>query len=718
MQLLQNGKTQFIDSGGLPLANGSVGFYAPGTLNPLTTYQDQGGTIQNTNPIALDSRGQAIVWGTGTYRQIVKDASGVTIWDQLVASPDVAAVTFQGNLADTVNAANGDALVGVLQPFTGATAQTQHRKNQDLITAFDFMTGAQIADVQARTLSVDVTGALQAAAATGKSFWLPDGSYKITGTINLNSNQTVFMSAGVVVRQYTPNTTIFNALQTDNTWVIGNGAVLYGDGTSWSNTWTGNSGHNDIGVALQGCTRSGIAGVAFKNFAASAIRLWGGKRLRVVNFSIEGTNTYSTPLPVGSNFQNGIYMRDDATYGACDKIVITDGDISGTAQGILRENYGSTAANLGTVYAGLNIHDIPGQHGFYLQTGAASGSGIVLSNIGGSGVKFQSADANQAINGCAFTGVTGKVIGTSLFEINCTGTGSTNDVFLQGAADQAVNGLSVSGTVRDLRCDMELTNVGSNAVLIQGDGAKDFDVRVTAQTVGGDGILITGTTATGLRFWPRLRECNNANTVGAGISGIRVASVSANVDLYDPDVTDVNVRMQYGLFNQTLGSIVKVHGSATFTGASDTAVRTTGYIEEWPTEVNLLGNNGDFTNPNTVRSSQTMIMRGNTQSASNSVIWARDLIAGQTYKVEAEIAWMRGDNSDRKCVRSVVLVYVNAGAAVIQGSPVESESIAAAGVAGVYSWAASGLQIQLLISSGAVTTYRWGARVTVTKSGL
>lgn len=716
MQLLQNGKQQWIDSGGLPLANGTVGFYAVGTLNPLPTYQDQAGTIQNTNPLSLDSRGQAIVWGTGTYRQIVKDVSGVTIWDQTVASPDVATTVLQGNLADTANAANGDALVGVLQPFSGAAAQTQHRKNQDLITAFDFMTAPQIADVQGRTLLVDVTTSLQAAAATGKSFWLPDGSYKITAPVTLNSNQTVFMSAGALVRQYTPNTNIFKATQTDNTWVIGNGAVLYGEGT-WSALWTGNSGHDDIGVNLIGCTRSGIAGIAFKNFAASAIKLWGGTRLRVVNFSIEGTNTYSTPLPAGSNFQNGIYMRDDATYGACDKIVITDGDISGTAQGILRENYGSTTANLGMVFSGLNIHDIPGQHGFYLQTGSAAIAGVVLTNIGGSGIKFQSADANQAINGCSATGIVGKVIGTSLFEINCTGTGSTNDVFLQGAADQAVNGLSTSGAVRDLRAQLELTNVTSNAVLIQGDGAKDYDIDITAQTVGADGILISATNATGLRFHrPRLRECNNANTIGAGISGIRIASASAQVELFDPDVTDVNTRMQYGLFNSVVGSIVKVRGSAIFSGASDTAVRTTGYIEEWPTEVNLLGNNGDFTNPNTVRSSQAMVMRGTTNSASNNVIWSRDLIAGKTYKIEAEIAWMRGDNSDRKSVRSVVLAYVNAGAAVIQGSPVESESIASAGVIGAYSWAVSGLQLQLLVTSTAATTYQWKARVTVTQA--
>jgi predicted heme/steroid binding protein len=83
MQLIPNAKQQFIDQNGLPLASGTVGFYFPGTLNPKPTYQDAAGTIANTNPVTLDSRGQALIWGSGVYRQIVKDASGVTIWDQV-----------------------------------------------------------------------------------------------------------------------------------------------------------------------------------------------------------------------------------------------------------------------------------------------------------------------------------------------------------------------------------------------------------------------------------------------------------------------------------------------------------------------------------------------------------------------------------------------------------------------------------------------------------
>lgn len=132
MQLLQNGKQQFIDQNGLPLANGTVGYYAPGTLNPQATYQDMAGTIQNTNPITLDSRGQAIIWGTGTYRQIVKDASGVTIWDQIVDTPAGAA-----SLSNTTGA-GGAAMIG----FDGTDLATYiKQKNARIVTSIAGLRG-------------------------------------------------------------------------------------------------------------------------------------------------------------------------------------------------------------------------------------------------------------------------------------------------------------------------------------------------------------------------------------------------------------------------------------------------------------------------------------------------------------------------------------------------------------------------------------------------
>lgn len=81
--LLPNGKQQFFSAGGIPLAGGSVGMYAPGTLTFKTTWVDPKQAVPNANPITLDSGGEAIIYGFGQYRQIVKDSLGNIIWDQL-----------------------------------------------------------------------------------------------------------------------------------------------------------------------------------------------------------------------------------------------------------------------------------------------------------------------------------------------------------------------------------------------------------------------------------------------------------------------------------------------------------------------------------------------------------------------------------------------------------------------------------------------------------
>jgi microcystin-dependent protein len=74
--LLPNGEQYFTDNNGLPLSAGCVYFYIPGTLSPKATYQNSSQTVANTNPVQLDAAGRAIIYGTGTYRQIVKASGG------------------------------------------------------------------------------------------------------------------------------------------------------------------------------------------------------------------------------------------------------------------------------------------------------------------------------------------------------------------------------------------------------------------------------------------------------------------------------------------------------------------------------------------------------------------------------------------------------------------------------------------------------------------
>lgn len=83
--LLPPGEQTFFDSNGNPLASGFVYFYIPNTTTLKTTWKDAGQTIANTNPVVLDAAGRAIIYGSGAYRQIVRDGKGNLIWDQLTA---------------------------------------------------------------------------------------------------------------------------------------------------------------------------------------------------------------------------------------------------------------------------------------------------------------------------------------------------------------------------------------------------------------------------------------------------------------------------------------------------------------------------------------------------------------------------------------------------------------------------------------------------------
>lgn len=80
--LIQNGEQQFFDNNGDPLALGWVYFYVPNTNTWKATWQDANQGSLNTNPVHLDVAGRAIIWGSGAYRQVVKDADFNTIWDQ------------------------------------------------------------------------------------------------------------------------------------------------------------------------------------------------------------------------------------------------------------------------------------------------------------------------------------------------------------------------------------------------------------------------------------------------------------------------------------------------------------------------------------------------------------------------------------------------------------------------------------------------------------
>lgn len=71
----------FVNGAGLPCAACSLYTYVAGTTTPQATYTDATGTSQNTNPIVLDASGGANIWmGANSYKLVLKDVLGTTLW--------------------------------------------------------------------------------------------------------------------------------------------------------------------------------------------------------------------------------------------------------------------------------------------------------------------------------------------------------------------------------------------------------------------------------------------------------------------------------------------------------------------------------------------------------------------------------------------------------------------------------------------------------------
>lgn len=125
-------KAQFIDAAGIPLAGGYLYTYAAGTTTPQATYTDSTASTANSNPIVLDSRGEANIWLTGAnYKFKLTDANNTEIWtvDNIAAPSTALSPVFDSNVTISANT-SGPALL-VTQTGAGAAIRIQDSTDPD-----------------------------------------------------------------------------------------------------------------------------------------------------------------------------------------------------------------------------------------------------------------------------------------------------------------------------------------------------------------------------------------------------------------------------------------------------------------------------------------------------------------------------------------------------------------------------------------------------------
>jgi len=122
-------KFKVLDSNGDPVVGGKLYTYIVGTTTNKATYSDYNYVTQNTNPIVLDSAGEATIYLLGATKLVLKDSNDVEIW--------------------TMNNVTGiDYLGNVFYPYHGATDQGATGNSDTIKYAVDTAIGSDTGTIK------------------------------------------------------------------------------------------------------------------------------------------------------------------------------------------------------------------------------------------------------------------------------------------------------------------------------------------------------------------------------------------------------------------------------------------------------------------------------------------------------------------------------------------------------------------------------------------
>ena len=362
MNLTPSPFMQFFTAGGIPLVGGKLYTYAAGTTTLLATYTDATGTQFNSNPVILDSRGEAAVWlDTAAYKFKLTDSTDVEIWT---------ADNIEGSVgAADLAASTGSSLVGYIAAGSGAVATTVQTKLRESVSVQDF--GAD------PTGAVDATTAINAALTASKcvSFGDAGDTYTVSGTLTVQTGSTLIFN-GATVTQITTQTPMFDVRSTTGVTISGGNFVGKAE-SPFTNTAA------SLAICVRGASAINLSvrNNTFTGFCYSPLMVaLAGTNIEFIDNFVTGPGAAVLGAPTAGNRNcTGVTIIGNG-------VTIRGNTIQDTAEGII---VGQLSTDV--VIDGNIIKNTVVEHGIYCDTGIQrlTISNNVIHDTCGIGMKVQ-----------------------------------------------------------------------------------------------------------------------------------------------------------------------------------------------------------------------------------------------------------------------------------------------------------------------------------------
>lgn len=192
--IINNPVVQFFNDNGRPLSGGKITTFLSNTTTPASTWQNEALSTLNTNPIILNSRGEATIWLTPDiqYTFVVTDAD-----DTLIQTVN----DIYGSFSSSLSAAE----ISYTPAGTGAVETTVENQLNQIVTRSGYDNDTNFNNAAVGKVAIDGTNKVLAPRFEGNALddaGTPDAIFRVNRTHSANTSphsfrdQTVFSPVG------------------------------------------------------------------------------------------------------------------------------------------------------------------------------------------------------------------------------------------------------------------------------------------------------------------------------------------------------------------------------------------------------------------------------------------------------------------------------------------------------------------------------------------